>query len=340
MSNINRCAYLNSEHVLNIIEEEVPKPKSDEILIKLSANGICGSDLHFYYEGKLGNFRVTKPYIPGHEASGTIVDTGNNVKGLLIGNRVVIEPGIPCGVCMYCKAGRYNLCKEVVFLSAPPVNGTFCDYMTIRSDCVHKVPDNLTFEQAAIVEPAAVAVHAINRAQFRNGDTAAIVGAGPIGLLTLQAFKAAGGGKAICLDIIDHRLEIAKSMGANEVINISVQNNSIAEIADVIFETAGSYRATEALFRYAKTGGRVVQVGWPEMNLVNMNIADFLDKELQYVGVSRYANAFPTAITWISDGRIDVENLITHKFRLDQISEAFRFTLDNPTKVIKTIIIN
>ena len=340
MLRANRCAYLDCEHKFRIIEKEIKKPKNDEVLVKIIANGICGSDIHFYHEGRLGNFVVTDPYIPGHEASGIIEDIGKDVKDFSIGDHVVIEPGIPCGRCIYCKSGRYNLCKSVVFLSAPPVNGTFCDYLTIRSDCVHKIPDSLPFEHAALVEPAAVAVHTVNRARIKSGDTAVIIGTGTIGILTLQAFKAAGGKEAICIDVIDKRLNIAKSVGADKIINLNALHEDMNDIAEVVFETAGSPKATEMLFGYAKTGGHVVQVGWPAGNKVLMNIADFLDKELDYIGVNRYANAFPTAIAWISDGRICVDKLITHKFSPDQISEAFKFTFENPHEVMKTVVVN
>lgn len=340
MSDINRCAFLDANHNFQILEMEIPRPNADQVVVKIMANGICGSDIHFYKDGRLGNFVVTDPYVPGHEASGIIVDMGAEVKGISIGDRVVIEPGIPCGQCDYCRKGRYNLCKEVVFLSAPPINGTFCDYISIRKDCIHKIPNDLCFGRASLVEPVAVAVHAVNRARFNPGATAVVVGAGPIGLLTLQAFKCAGGSKVICIDKIDKRLEVAKELGADEIINIGKINGELSEVADVIFETAGSTAATQTLFKLARIGGSVVQVGWPGDQMVSMNIADFIDKELDYAAVNRYANAFPTAISWISDGRINVDKLITHSFSFEQIEEAFRFTLENPDEVIKTVITN
>ncbi|HZJ83611.1 MAG TPA: NAD(P)-dependent alcohol dehydrogenase [Clostridia bacterium] len=340
MSTINRNAFLDKNHNLSILEMEIPRPSHHELVIKIMSNGICGSDIQFYNDGRLGNFVVTDPYVPGHEASGVVVEVGSDIKDISVGDRVVVEPGIPCGQCYYCRIGRYNLCKEVIFLSAPPINGTFCDYLAIRSDCVHKIPKGLSFEQASLAEPVAVAVHAINRAHFNPGATAVIVGAGPIGLLTLQAFKCAGGSKAICIDRVDRRLEIAKELGADEVINIQESNSELYEVADVIFETAGSTQATQTLFNLARVGGCVVQVGWPGDQVVDMNIANFIDKELDYVAVNRYANAFPTAIAWMADGRINVEKLITHRYSFDQVNEAFRYTGKNPDEVIKTVVVN
>jgi L-iditol 2-dehydrogenase len=338
MENTNRKAYLDKEHRFTIKEEEVPMPKANEVLVKIKANGICGSDIHFYREGRLGNFIVDEPYVPGHESSGIIEAVGSEVKGFSIGDPVVIEPGIPCGTCSYCKSGRYNLCPEVIFLSAPPINGTFCDYISIRHDMVFHIPRDLSFEEAAMVEPVAVGVHAVNRARFNNGDTAVIIGAGPIGLLTAQAFKAAGGGKAICIDFNEARLELAKKIGIDIV--ALPTDTSFKGIADVVFETAGASKATASAFDYCKSGGCVVQVGWPGGNIVDMNIATFLDKELDYVAVNRYANAYPAAIQWISDGKINVKDLITNSFTLDQIWEAFEYTSKNPDKVVKTIVVN
>jgi L-iditol 2-dehydrogenase len=339
MSNKNRCMFLDAEHRFEMKECEMPVPAADEVLVRIAANGICGSDIHFYAEGRLGNFVVTVPYIPGHEASGTVVGFGGSVEGFSPGDKVVIEPGIPCGRCEYCKSGRYNLCPSVVFLSAPPINGTFCDYVCVRSDFIYKIPEDMPPEYAAMVEPAAVAVHSINRAGSINGKDGLIFGMGPIGLLTLQAFKAAGGGKAICVDIMDNRLKFAEELGADEVINPK-DGKVISNLGDVVFETAGSPVTTAQLFTAARAGATVVQVGWPAGNIVGMNMADFLDKELNYVGVNRYANAYPAAIRYISDGRINVKPLITHIFDFDKTPEAFRFAKENPDQVIKVIVMN
>jgi len=335
----NRCAFLDAQHNLVVEDREVPVPGADEVVVRIAANGICGSDVHFYREGRLGNFVVTTPYSPGHEASGTIASAGSAVRNLPIGAPVVIEPGVPCGRCEYCRKGKYNLCEQVVFLSAPPIDGTFRDYVKIRADSVHPIPANMPLELGALVEPTAVAVHAVRRALFRPMDTAVIVGAGPIGLLTLQVFKAAGGGRVVCIDAVQERLDFAVRIGADETILAGTADTPLS-IADVVFETAGSTRATAGLYRLARAGGCVVQVGWPGDNIVPMDIAALLEKELMYVGVNRYANAFPIAISMIADNRIDVRSLITHRFPLDRIAEAFAFTVANQKSVIKTLVTN
>ncbi len=332
----NRKAYLDKEHNFTIREEDVPEPECLEVLVQIKANGICGSDVHFFKEGKLGNFIVTKPYVPGHECSGVVAAVGSGVKGFREGDAVTIEPGIPCGKCSLCRDGRYNLCPDVVFLSAPPVDGTFCDYVCVPYDMVFKIPEGLPFDEAAMIEPAAVAVQAVKRAVFPKGASGTVIGAGPIGLLTMQAFKAAGGGSVTCVDTNRFRLDFAKRLGADAVYNPTF----IIPKTDVAFETAGADKATESLFSYLNPGGCAVQVGWPRSNHVPMDIARFIEKELTYVSVNRYANAYPAAIRWISDGRIKVKEMITHRFNLDDVSEAFSFTAENQSVVIKTVVLN
>ena len=340
MPKANRMAYLDAGHKFTLKEEAIPRPGPGQVLVQVKANGICGSDLHFWREGRLGNFVVTRPYVPGHEASGVVAELGEGAGGFKAGDPVVIEPGIPCGRCSYCRGGRYNLCPNVVFLSAPPINGTFCDFIAVRSDALHPLPAQMSFEQGALVEPAAVGVHAVNRAGACAGKTAVILGCGPIGLMTLQAFKAAGGARAVCIDAISGRREKALSLGGDLAVSVGDDDASLADMADVVFETAGSVAATAAAFHYAAPGGRVVQVGWPEKSLVSLNVADLMGKELEHVGVNRYANAFPTAIAWIASGRIRADEMITHRFRLDEIAEAFRSAHDNRQEVIKAIVVN
>jgi L-iditol 2-dehydrogenase len=337
---INRRLLLDSTHHLTLVHDSIPLPGEDEVVVRIAANGICGSDIHFYREGRLGNFKVTVPYTPGHECSGTVVRTGKAVTDHRIGDRVVVEPGIPCGRCNDCKSGRYNLCGKVIFLSAPPVNGTLCDYLAIRSDMLHPIPDSMSFESAALAEPAAVAVHAVNRARVRNGADGVIVGAGPIGLLTLQAFKAAGGGRTLCIDPMKARLDAARSLGADETLQLEGDAIIPRNIGEYIFETAGNSNATAGLFDLAVPGGCVVQIGWPETNAVQMNIADFLDKELQYIAVNRYANAFRAAIAQIADGRIRTNELITHRFAFDDSKEAFNHASHNARETLKVMIIH
>ncbi len=333
---VNRCLYMDAEHRLALREEAVPAPGAGEVLVKIVANGICGSDLHFYHDGRLGNFVVTLPYVPGHEASGTVVRGGRRFRP---GDRVVIEPGIPCGRCALCKSGRYNLCPDVVFLSAPPINGTFCDYVCVAEHFLHAVPEGLSLDHAALAEPVAVAVHAVNRGRVRAGDVGVVVGCGPIGLLTLQAFKARGGGRCVCVDVLPERLAWAKKLGADEAV-LAGDGAQLRDFADVVFETAGSDAATAGMFDMVRPGGRCVQVGWTRSNRVAVDIAQLMEKEIDYVGVNRYANAFETALQWLKDGRIDAPALITQRFSLARAREGFDWALAHPAETVKVLVEN
>jgi L-iditol 2-dehydrogenase len=222
------------------------------------------------------------------------------------------------------------------FLSQPPHDGMFRDYVILPEHLVFPIPDSLSLKAAAMVEPTAVAVHSVSRSRMSPGCTGVIVGAGPIGLLTLQAFKAAGGGRAICVDFIEKRLAIAKELGADEV--YLPGDPALAKVGDVVFETAGSAKATANLFGMARRAGSIVQVGCPDGNLVELDIATLMDWELNYVGIFRYANAYDTAIKWLADGRIKTEKLISHSFPFDQAVEAFNLAADHPTETIKVVV--
>ena len=337
---MNRCLYLTKEHKLFIKEQEIPTPLDDQVIVKIMANGICGSDIHFYKEGTLsGKVSVEQPYIPGHECCGIISEIGKNVTGFSIGQKVVIEPAIPCRICHYCRIGRYNLCDNIYVMSAPGKNGTFCDYVAIRSDMIHPIPDSMSFELGAMVEPASVGIHAINRTGGVKGKSIAIMGAGPIGILAMQAFRASGGGETTIFDISQARIDFAKKMGAHNIFNSALQGEIPDSIADIVIETAGSPITTGQLTRVAKKGASIVQVGWVRKE-IPIDVASIINKELTYCGSKNTANVFPTSIQWISDGRIDAKALISHRFSFDRAAEAFEFTATHKDEVIKTVVFN
>jgi L-iditol 2-dehydrogenase len=335
---MNRCLYLTKEHTLYIKEEEIPKLVNNQVIVQIKANGICGSDIHFYKQGVIG--KVIEPYIPGHECSGIVTDIGKDVKGLSLGQKVVIEPSIPCGKCYYCRIGRYNQCDNLFILSAPGNNGTFCDYVAIRSDMVHPIPESMSFELGAMVEPASVGAHAINRAGDVKGKSLVILGAGPIGIFVMQAFKASGGGEVTIFDIVQSRLDFAKKMGADNTFNSMLQGEVPDSIADVVIETAGSSVTTGQLIKIAKKCANVVQVGWVRGEKVPMDIEALTKKELSYHGARITAGVFPTVIKWIANGRIDGKALISHRFTFDKAAEAFEFSATHKDEVIKTVVFN
>jgi len=342
-----KAAFIHAPGDIRYEETDVPELRPDEVLVEVKANGICGSDIHFYEEGRLGPFVVDRPYIPGHESSGVVSEIGSEVKGLECGDRVVPEPGIPCRKCSICKSGRYNLCRSVYFMSAPPVNGLMAEYMAVPFDFVFKVPDSVSFEEAALVEPVAVALHACNRGELAAGDDVAILGAGPIGLAIMMVALARGAGKVVLVDLIESRLGVAKSLGASEAINAASENveEALLEVTDglgprLVFEAAGSKATSAMAVELARPGGAVVIVGWPGGGRFPYPVERILELELDVHGVRRYANDFPAAISLIAGKRVDAPALITHRFPLEKVAEAFQFVAKNKDKVIKALVLN
>jgi L-iditol 2-dehydrogenase len=342
-----RAARLYAPGDLRLETIPVKAPAPDEVVVRLSANGLCGSDIHFYEDGKLGPFVVTEAYTPGHEASGTVVHAATGIDGPDVGQRVAIEPGIPCRRCEFCKSGRYNLCPDVVFLSAPPVDGTLAEYVTLAADFAHPLPDTVDDEAGAFVEPVSVGIQACRRAGLRAGDTFAVLGAGPIGLVTMAVAYAFGAARGYAVDLLDNRLALADALGATASLNASEDDPVAAVTAwtegrgvDVVFDTSGSSSACKLTPLIARRGGVVTIVGWPEQSAFPYNIEMVLEKELDVRGVNRYCNTYPTAISLLASGNLDVAPLITHRFPFEDVTEAVAFASEHPAETIKVMVKN
>ncbi|MBC7319566.1 NAD(P)-dependent alcohol dehydrogenase, partial [bacterium] len=249
-----KVAVLERIKKISIEERDIPKPKDDEVLVRIKSVGVCGSDIHYYNEGRIGSFVVEKPLVLGHECAGEIVEVGSKVKTLKVGDRVALEPGIPCRKCIYCKTGRYNLCPDVVFMATPPVDGAFAEYISHPEDFTFKLPDNVSFDEGALIEPLSVGIYSAERAEIRPGNTVLIFGAGPIGLVTLQAVKAYGAEQVVVVDINDFRLSKAKQLGADLVINSKIEriDDYIKDRVDVVFEASGNSSVISQTTRFAK----------------------------------------------------------------------------------------
>ncbi len=336
---------LHSPRDLRYEQVFLPSPRADEVLVKIAMNGLCGSDIHFYKEGKLGPFTVSRPYIPGHEACGIVVQGAGHGNGLSEGQRVAIEPGVPCRRCELCKSGRYNLCRDVVFMSAPPVNGTFAEFAVVAADFAHPLPDSIDDEMGAFVEPLAVGVQACTRAGLRPAGSVAVIGAGPIGLVTMLVARASGAASVFLIDRLPARLALGASLGAAAVVNASEEDPS-ARIAlltngrgvDFVFDASGSSKACASAPALAARGGSVTVIGWPETATFPYPIEMVIEKELDIHGTNRYANAFPRAIALLAAGAIDPRPLVSQRYPLSAVSEAFRFAADSPTETIKVMV--
>ena len=219
MEGTMKTAVMTDIMEVEIQERPIPQPKDDEVLVKVEYVGICGSDLHYYESGRIGDFVVKPPFVLGHEAGGTVVEVGANVKNLKVGDRVAMEPGKTCGHCEFCKSGKYNLCEDVVFFATPPVDGVFQEYVAHEAGLCFKLPDNVSTLEGALIEPLAVGMHAARQGEAKLGQTAVVTGAGCIGLVSLLSLKAMGVTKVIVVDVMEKRLQKALELGADSVIN-------------------------------------------------------------------------------------------------------------------------
>ncbi len=330
---------------MEIREIEVPVPKEKEVLVKLEYVGICGSDVHYLEHGKIGNFVVNGDFILGHECAGTVVEVGSKVESLKVGDRVALEPGITCGQCEFCKAGKYNLCPDVEFLATPPYHGSLMNYIAFPENMAFKLSDNVSTKEGALVEPLAVGLHAAAQGGVRLGDKIVILGAGCIGLVTLLACKAYGATDVTVVDVIEKRLEVAKKLGATHVINAR-NENAVEKIAgltggkgvDKVIETAGSEFTIKQTPYLVKRGGTIVLVGLAPKDIIEFDFMQIMTKEAEIKSVFRYRNLYPAAIGAIADGKIDVKGIVTHEFDFSDSQKAFDFVIENKNDVVKAVI--
>jgi len=322
-----------------IEERTLPQLEPRQVLIRMKNVGICGSDVHYFAHGKCGDFEIKGPIILGHESSGIVEEVGKLVKNLKVGDRVAIEPGVPCRSCHSCKIGRYNLCKDVQFLATPPIDGSLATFHIHDADFCHKLPDNVSLEEGALVEPLSVGLHAMQRSKINGGDCVLIMGAGPIGLVCLLAARACGAATIIISDINTQRLQVAKELGADLVLAAN-DPNFIEKIhqehsVDACFECSGVESAIRLGIKSLKPGGKIVLIGRGPKPELSVPLYHSADLEIDIIGVFRYANVYPSALRMIASGQINVKKLITHHYKLEQMKEAFELAESGADGAIK-----
>lgn len=341
----NKAVFMTGLEKMEVRDVAMPSPKAKQVIVKLEYVGICGSDVHYLENGRIGDFIVDGDFILGHECAGTVVELGEGVEGLKLGDRVALEPGITCGQCEFCKTGRYNLCPDVEFLATPPYQGCIENYIAFPENMCFKLPDNISTKEGALVEPLSVGMHAAKQGKVTLGSSVVILGAGCIGLVTLLACKAFGATDITVVDVIPKRLDYAMKLGATRVINGKDVNtveeydkltNSVG--ADVIIETAGSAITIAQTPYLVKNGGTIVLVGMAPQDIIEFNFAKIMAKEAEIQTVFRYRNIYPMAIKAISKGIIDVSGIVTHEFSFDETAKAFDFVIHNKNDVVKAVI--
>jgi len=319
-------------------------PGPGEVVVAPSVVGICGSDMHLYKEGRIGDSVVEAPLVLGHEAAGRIVAVGPEVNGFSVGDRVIVEPGIACGYCRLCRLGRYNLCPNVRFLGIPPTDGLMATLATVPANWVYHLPDNLSDAEGAMIEPFAVGLQATHEANVQPGDVVAILGAGPIGLMVLQAAKVRGAGAIVSIDLSDRALEAAKQLGATAVVNPrrddprAVLRELTGEGADIVIEAVGATPTIRQTLDLVRRGGVVTLVGISSEPAVPLNVNYIVRRGIQVRSSFRYAHQHPVALALAASGKVDLRTPITHRFPIAQVTSAFAYVDHNKAEVIKGIL--
>ncbi|GAB3913895.1 sorbitol dehydrogenase [Microlunatus endophyticus] len=314
----------------------VPQPGPEQVLVEVAAVGICGSDVHYYEHGRIGDFIVEQPLVLGHEASGVIRAVGSAVTGRAVGQRVALEPQETCGHCIQCLSGRYNLCPDVQFYATPPVDGAFAQYVVLNAGRAHPIPDSLSDEAGALIEPLSVGVWANRKAAVEPGDRVLVTGAGPVGLLAADVARARGGWVAVS-DTNSYRLQVAHERGAQAVIDVTQGSprDQQGEF-DVILECSGAAPAVLGAFDAAAPAARIVLIGMGAARL-ELPVGLIQARELRVTGVFRYANCYPAAISLAASGAIDLDALVTGRFGLDEVEDALTAAKRDP-KTLKPVV--
>jgi L-idonate 5-dehydrogenase len=310
----------------------------DQVRLRFGAGGICGSDLHYYYEGRVGDFAVREPLILGHEVAGEVIETGRAVARLEVGDRVAVNPSQPCWQCPACQAGRTNLCRRMTFYGSaavfPHIQGAFQERLVCSESQCHVVPEWLSYGLAALAEPLAVCLHAVRRAGALLGRQVLITGCGPIGALTCIAARSAGAARITVTDIAPEPLAVARAVGADEAIDALAEPDRIAAYQadkgwfDVAIEASGNPKALNTCLECVRPGGRIVQLGMLPGGELGLPLTRLTPKEIELVGTFRFHDEFGMAVEALTSGRLDVAPLLTGTFGAEERDAAFAAALD------------
>ncbi len=340
-----KAAILEKPRVIKIKNIPIPEYSEDQVLLRIKEVGVCGSDVHFYNSGNLGELaQMDGPIILGHESSGIIEEVGSKVKGFKPGDKVAIEPGLPCYRCENCKNGYYNLCDAIVFMAIPPCDGAYREYIAYDPNFVFKIPDNVSFSEAACVEPLSVGYSCAMNVQIQPGSSVCIFGAGPIGLASLDLCQAMGAAKVFITDINDYRLDIAKKHGAFLTINPekkdlvdTINKETGNKGVDAAIETVGTKKTIKDSIKVVRRGGYIT---WLALNqdIVDISYLTIVCKAINIKGTFRYRNSYQPIINLLETNKINFTGWISHRFNLDQINDAFKIANDQEQDKMKIII--
>ena len=340
-----RVSRLHGVRDLRLEVSPLPHPGTDEVLLRIASVGICGSDVHYYVEGAIGDQVVTAPIQMGHEFSAWVARLGPGVENLHVGQLVAVEPAIPCGVCESCQHGHPNLCPKVRFCGTPPIDGVFAEYAVMPAENCFALPDGFSADDGALLEPLGIAIHTVDLAHLKVGHTTAILGAGPIGLLTAAVARASGAGAVYMTEPNAERRAFALDHYADAVFDPVKEDVVKAIVAatggrgvDVAFETAGAPDTPDQAARVTRPGGKVIVVGIPVEDEMVMTASEVRRKGLTIKLVRRMKHTYPRAILMVENGMIDLAAMATHRFSLERIVEAFELVAARDDGVLRAII--
>jgi len=340
-----KAAVLHGIHDLRIESRPVPKPKTGEALIRVRAVGVCGSEIHYYRDGRIGSVVVDRPVVPGHEFAGEVAALGPGVKNLSVGQRVAVEPGAACGKCEFCVQGKYHVCRHMRFCGMPGQDGAYCGYIAWPARLCHDLPAGVSFGAGAMIEPAAVGFQAVTVAPIPLGGTALVIGCGSIGLVTLQAALLSGASRVFATDVLDCRLKVAKSLGAEAVFNPKRVDvvKKVMELTggrgvDVAYEAFGSAETFQQAIDATKPGGCAGLIGIPSEDLLPLNLHDARRKETTVQLVRRFVHQYPNVIAMLKARKLNLDYLITHRFPLERVEDALKLVQDYRDGVIKALV--
>ena len=339
------ASFLHGIRDVRLEECPIPNPGPGEVLLKVASVGVCGSDVHYYLDGRIGHQVVDAPIIMGHEFSAHVADLGAGVAGLQAGQLVAVEPGISCGECEFCLQGHPNLCPNVRFCGTPPINGVFAEYTLMPAENCFPLPEGFSPDDGALLEPLGIGIHAVDLAHLKVGETVAILGAGPIGLLIAAVAKASGAGAIFMTEPLSYRRKFAMEYIADAVFDPNDQD-VVAEIdsltggrgVDAAFEAAGAVDTPQQAAAIVRPGGRVILAGIPAEDTITFNASVVRRKGLTIKLVRRMKHTYPRAIRLVQSGLVDLKPLVTHLLPLGEVGRAMELVSNYDDAVVKVVV--
>jgi L-iditol 2-dehydrogenase len=314
----NRAAVMTALETVEVRDVGEPTVRPHQALVRVEAVGVCGSDTAYLRVGRIGDYVVEDPIILGHEVAGQVLAVGDEVMNVAVGDRVAVEPGTPCRRCHECLAGRYHLCPDLEFFATPPYDGALVQRLAVDARNLHRLPDSMSYEQGALVEPLSVGIWGCKRAGLVPGDDVLVTGAGPVGLLSAAAARAFGALSVVVTDVSEFRLDLARRMGFEAERSDAASGRTF----DVLLECSGAPGVLAGGLRRLRPAGRAAMIGMSKEEAIPLPLSQLNVNELTISLVNRYQNTWPLGIALIADGRVDVDPLVTHHFGLDETLDA------------------